>query len=796
MAFESIGLGGQLDFTAGAAVSSMRSAGRAFGALESATDEAGASLVRYDERAARASRSSDRLAMNVGKVSNGMASVGRAMQGAAVVTGVLAAGFGFALKEAAAFGTAIGEVRTITDEQTFSTQKLEEVTLGMAAKFGGTGAQQAQALYQTISAGVSEAAAATELMDTANQLAVGGVTDMTTSVDLLTTAVNVYGTDIDGAGGASDVFFQTVKSGKTTVRELARSFGQVAKIAKDSGVTFEELNGALATMTLGGIRTSVAAAGMRAAISNIIKPTKDAEKEAEKLGIRFDAASLRSKGLVGFLQSITSSSKFTEDSMSKLFGSVEGLTAALALSAGGAAKLSEIVDTMGDAGGATGEAFRKMTETTTFQFGLLRARVSNIMVRLGKALEPLAVDVMKPLISLVGDLGNMFEETDEAGFGSGIADGLAFVKRQIQGVVSLFQRVRTAIDETFTPEQKATFAKIGTILAVVAAASAPLIVGMLGFGFILSSVIIPAVTGLFSILSGLVGILLGPVGLAIAAVVVGFVFFRDEIWSVIQGIRAGLVPMFDAIREQWSQIGTVFVDVWNQITGMFSDGTNSMKVDWKDVGAFIGTMIGAAVQVIGFLVQVVVFAGKAIFDTFAEVFQTVGKLIGGLAAGFHQIFSGDIVAGLKTLGQAILDFMLAPLKSTIRTVVALATAIPGAAKLIPESVKKFAEAGAAGVRLTPGAPAKTPDSTRRKATEALAAQAKTGAGALKLPDIENIINLPKQDPPKLPDINLDGKCVVKGISSVKKENDERGGIKFTNWQKQTRQQLGTVPGGG
>jgi hypothetical protein len=66
------------------------------------------------------------------------------------------------------------------------------------------------ALYQSLSAGVpSDNVFA--FIETAQKLAKGGVTDLTTSVDGLSSVVNAYGSDVLSAEDASDKMFTTVK---------------------------------------------------------------------------------------------------------------------------------------------------------------------------------------------------------------------------------------------------------------------------------------------------------------------------------------------------------------------------------------------------------------------------------------------------------------------------------------------------------------------------------------------------------------------------------------------------------
>ena len=307
---------------------------------------------------------------------------------------MLAAGGGavlFALdratQRAGEFSHAVAEVSTLVDEANFSTQQIRDTTMSLAATYGGSAKDQAKGLYQTISAGIMDAAKAAELLSVANELAVGGVTDVKTAVDGLTNVVNAYAGDAITARDASDAFFVATMAGKTTPEELAKSIGQVAPIAAQMKVSLYDLLTATAAITTQGLDTSMAVTGIRQALINITHPTKDAREEAKRLGIEFTAAHLRAVGFKGFLDEITHSAGFNSDSMSKLFHSVEGLNSMMALTANGGATFNEFLGLMENRQGATQKAFEKMAATLPFQQSRFKALTDNGIIRIGSALE-------------------------------------------------------------------------------------------------------------------------------------------------------------------------------------------------------------------------------------------------------------------------------------------------------------------------------------------------------------------------------------------------------------------------
>lgn len=294
------------------------------------------------------------------------------------VTAVLAG----VTKQAIAFESAMTEVATLTN--TMDMSKLTKEVKDLSAQFGSDKITQAKALYQVISAGASTAAEATQVLTVANKLAVGGVTDVATAADGLTSALNAYGLKAEQALDVSDMMFTAMKAGKTTIGELSKNIGKLAPIAAQAGVGMDELLAATAAVTKTGLDTSMTMNSLRQAIASILKPSSEAADTAEALGLQFDAAALQSKGLVVMLQDVMRVTKGNTETLTKLFGSVESMGAIMALtSESGAKDFADILAQMESRAGATDEAFQKISKTTGFLVNVFREQLKNELLSLG-----------------------------------------------------------------------------------------------------------------------------------------------------------------------------------------------------------------------------------------------------------------------------------------------------------------------------------------------------------------------------------------------------------------------------
>lgn len=308
----------------------------------------------------------------------------------------------FSVQPMFAFKDALAEVSTLVDTATFDMQSLEKSALEQSAAFGGTAAGQAKAYYQVISAGASSAAEATDILTAANKLAVGGVTDVRTAADGLTSVLNAYGSQVESATAVSDALFVGMRAGKTTIGELSASLGKVAPLAAQTGVSFDELVASVSALTKGGIATTEAVTGVRAILAAVAKPTKEATDLSKELGIQFSSAALKSKGFAGFVQDLVKQTGGSTDALAQLFGGVEALVPILALSGQAGVDFAAILEQMGVKAGATEEAFDKMANSPGFQAGRVWSALQAEVLGVSGAMSGPLVAALKAIADNMG----------------------------------------------------------------------------------------------------------------------------------------------------------------------------------------------------------------------------------------------------------------------------------------------------------------------------------------------------------------------------------------------------------
>lgn len=286
------------------------------------------------------------------------------------------------------FTTGLAKVSTLVDTTKVNMQELRQATIELSNSTGIAVTELTEGEYQAISAGV-DASKVMGFMKVSALGAKAGFTDMTTATDALTTVINAYGMSADDANSIMDKLIVTQNLGKTTVDEIGKSLGQVIPIASQTGMSVDELLASVSALTASGIKTSESMTGMKAALSNIIKPSETASKLAQQLGLEFNTAHLKSVGWAKFLDEIKEKTGGNSDMMANLFGSTEALNSIMVLTGKGANKFADSLNGLKKSSGATDEAIKKLDATPAEQLAKATNQLKNAGMELAQGLTPL-----------------------------------------------------------------------------------------------------------------------------------------------------------------------------------------------------------------------------------------------------------------------------------------------------------------------------------------------------------------------------------------------------------------------
>jgi hypothetical protein len=239
-----------------------------------------------------------------GRIAENSKAIGTAftVAGAAVVGGFAVAG-----KAAMTFSGDLADVKTLG---VTNIDELSDGAKDLSMDFGIDLSEAVGQVYQAISAGIPQDAAI-NVLEGAAKGAQAGVGSLTSALDLGTSTMNAWGMKGKDATETTANFEKimglaatAVKDGKTTIDEMGASIGGVAPVMAGAGIKVEEFYSAVAALTQTGMPASQAMNGLKAAVSNIMKPSQAAADLAEALGIEFDITALKTEGFTGWLESM------------------------------------------------------------------------------------------------------------------------------------------------------------------------------------------------------------------------------------------------------------------------------------------------------------------------------------------------------------------------------------------------------------------------------------------------------------------------------------------------------------
>ena len=285
-----------------------------------------------------------------------------------------------------AFGAAMRVANTMAGKNAGGFAKLKNQVAELAKNVPVARDELANGLYQVVSNSVPENNWLNFLNKSA-KASVGGVADLGGVVKVTSTVIKNYGLAWDAAESVQDKIQLTAKNGVTSFEQLAQALPRVTANASTLGVSVDELLASFATLTGVSGNTNEVATQMAAIFTALVKPSSEATEMAEKMGIEFNAASIKAAGgLRNFLTQLDASVKeyaaangvLEQEVYAKLFGSAESLRALTPLTNQLAEKFSENVDAMANSAGTINAAYNEMSSTGSATTQMLKNQLGAI----------------------------------------------------------------------------------------------------------------------------------------------------------------------------------------------------------------------------------------------------------------------------------------------------------------------------------------------------------------------------------------------------------------------------------
>jgi TP901 family phage tail tape measure protein len=343
------------------------------------------------------------------------AAVGAAIGGIGAIVGT-------AIGDFIAFDKALREASSIAPELTKQFESTRRAIIALDPALGTT-EEIARGLFETLSAGISIGKSIEESLKftaDAAKLAKAALTDNETAVKALSTTLSAFGADIGDATRFSDAFQKSVVIGQFRFEEMAQVIGRVSPIAATLGVSFEELNAGLATLSQGGLSAAESVTALRSVFSNVIQ---NAEKFAS-VGIDVNDVLSEQNGLVKLMTRLREVTGGSETAIREFIPDIRGLVAALALTGPQYEALIKNNEIMADTLGETEKAFKENQKSISASLDRLRASFDRAVQSLGDS------GTAQAAVGFIDGLGKAIESTADQ------ASTFSNVTKQISGGIA------------------------------------------------------------------------------------------------------------------------------------------------------------------------------------------------------------------------------------------------------------------------------------------------------------------------------------------------------------------------
>ena len=549
-----------------------------------------------------------------------------------VTAGVTALGT-IAVKTGADFDAAMSKVAAVSGATGSEMDALREKAREMGSKTKFSASEAADAMNYMAMAGWKTNDMLSGIEGIMNLAASGE--DLASTSDIVTDALTAFGLSASDSGHFADILAAASSNANTNVSMMGETFKYAAPVLGSLGYSAEDSAIAIGLMANAGIKSSQAGTALRAAITNLAKPTDTVASAMEQYGISLTDSSgkmyslrelmeqLRQKlgGLSEAEQAQAAASLFGKEAMSGMLAIINGSPADFE-------KLSNAIDTCSDTvdgyNGTTEKMAAVMQDNLAGQVTILKSQLEELAISFSDILMP----TIRSIVSRIQELVDKLNQLD--------------------------------------PQTKETIAKI----ALVAAALGPMLV-VLGktissVGTVFSAVsklpaLFSTVQGGIGAITGALGVSLGPL-LAIIAAVAALVAAFVHLWKTNDKFKSNIIAIWEQIKSTFTGLTQGITDRLNALGFDFESFTDVLKAAWDGLCNLLAPIF------------------EGVFQNISNIFSEFTGVLLGLLDVLIGLFTGDWEQcwdGIKGIFTSIWNFIVNTFRNIMNTLKGIADVVLG-----------------------------------------------------------------------------------------------------------------------
>lgn len=269
------------------------------------TAKAAAILDRYNAKL----KISQKEVSKFGKALTFVGNKFKSFIGYTVAASVTAATLGSAFKLATQniqYSQALQDLAAITGATAHELEMLDTKIREVAGSTKFSASEIADGMKMLGQSGFSATESIAAIEGVAN-LATGTLSSMSTSVELVTTAIRVFRKDTSETATVADIFTNAVNNSKLTIDKIKTSLNYLGPIAENANISLEETTATLMVLANAGVRASSSATGFRRVIKELVTPSEKMKTAIHEAGYAlsdFDLQSNSMSDIVGRLGNI------------------------------------------------------------------------------------------------------------------------------------------------------------------------------------------------------------------------------------------------------------------------------------------------------------------------------------------------------------------------------------------------------------------------------------------------------------------------------------------------------------
>lgn len=429
---------------------------------ESSAKQAAAAQGRYRKALQEAGTEVETLSQKVERQSQAMEQVGGALMG---FGGVLALGFGKAVKTAADFDQGMSRVRAATHETDENMARLGEAAKKAGADTAFSAEEAAMGIEEMAKAGVSTEAILSGGLNGALALAAAGSMEVGDAAELAASAMTMFKLEGDKLPHVADLLAAGAGKAQGSVKDMGDALNQSGLVAAQSGLEIEETAGALAMFASNGLTGSDAGTSFKTMLQRLNPQTKAARELTEQLGISaYDAGGnfIGMEAYAGKLKGALAGMSEEQKSatLQTLFGS-DAIRAAAVIAESGAEGMKEWTDKVNDSGYAAKTA-GALQDNLAGDLEKLGGAFDTVFLKSGSAANEVLRDMTQGLEGFIDWVGTIPEPVLAiGGIFTGVAGGAALLTGAALTVIPKINDTRNALQELAPAGSKARGVLVG-----------------------------------------------------------------------------------------------------------------------------------------------------------------------------------------------------------------------------------------------------------------------------------------------------------------------------------------------